>query len=639
MTLRIVVASLVLTVAQLASAQTTTVRGRVVSDTGAPLRNAVVMQGQTIVRTDADGRFTIDAQPRATLMVSKNGFVRQNIQSLPGELLVTMARAGALTVFVTDQSGRPVARAGVSATCPGVSWMNAPTDDRGQRRFAGVGSGQCQVSVIAPEPLPTPLPGGQLAAPGIGGAQAGQDAAANAERLRARTEQQRAEHARNAVRLDVRAGEEATLALLSAPAPAGAQLAVRGNAAISGTIRDGFGEPAEEVQVGVQLVGGTAPLPPSLVAGGAMSTTDDRGQFRVTGLAPGTYRIVARWARGDQTSSFYPGRREMSQAALVTVAADGELSNIDFALIPSSSMIAGQILMSDGKLPAGATVHLFALGETNDSRAVSTAAVDTQGRFSITGLSPGRYDLRVSAAAAYVVVTRHGNQALAPPVAPAIEFARETIAVAEALSAPVTIRTAPGSSLGGRVVFEDEQGSAGLSSVVLRPSGDSANVALVAADGSFVLHNLTGESRMLLTTGPPGWWLRSFMIGGVNAADNLVDFSNGRNSRTDVRVVLARAASISGTVTGAATAVRVVAFPVEPDKRYGTSRYVRVTTTGPDGRYALEVPPGQYWLVALTGGQPLSEDVLTRLQSMSTQVFASETRATQADLPAVRLPQ
>jgi hypothetical protein len=637
MTLRIVAASLILAVAQLASAQTI-VRGRVVSDTGVPLRNAVVMQGQTIVRTDADGRFAIDVpQARITVTVSKAGFVRQNIQPVPGELLVTMARSGVLTVVVVDPSGRRVARAAVSVTCPGVSWTNAPTDDRGQRRFAGVGAGQCQVSVIAPDPLP--------ASP-LAGPQAAQDLAVTAERLRARTEQQRTEHLRNAVRVDVRVGEEATVTLLTEAASAGATPLVRGNATISGTIRDEFGEPAEEVNVTVQLVSRDpqAPvnlpqLPPALVAVGAGSSTDDRGKFRVSGLVPGTYRVMARWARGNQTPSFYPGRREMSEATVVTVAADTELPNVDFALTPSSRVIAGQILMSDGTRPAGATVQLFAREETNDPRVVSSVNVNPEGQFTVSGLAPGRYDLRVSAAAGYVVVTRHGNQTLAPSVTPSMEFARHEITVADVAPATVAIRTAPGSSLRGRVVFETEQDAAGLSSLGLRPTADPARIATVAADGAFELHNLTGETRMALVGGPPGWWLRSFMIGGVNAADDPVDFSNGRNSRTDVRVMLARAASISGAVTGTTASVRVVAFPVEPDRWYATSRYVQVTTAGRDGRYRLEVPPGQYWLVAVDGGQPLSEALLRRLQSMSTQVFASETRAMQADLPAVRLSQ
>jgi len=96
---------------------------------------------------------------------------------------------------------------------------------------------------------------------------------------------------------------------------------------------------------------------------------------------------------------------------------------------------------------------------------------------------------------------------------------------------------------------------------------------------------------------------------------------------------------VSGRVANARAPGRVVAFPVEPDRRYSGSRFVRTTTVGSDGRYTLDVPPGQYWLVALEGASPLTEAVLARLQSMSMQIVVSETRATQADLAMVRLPQ
>jgi len=103
--------------------------------------------------------------------------------------------------------------------------------------------------------------------------------------------------------------------------------------------------------------------------------------------------------------------------------------------------------------------------------------------------------------------------------------------------------------------------------------------------------------------------------------------------------VLARAAIVSGTVAGAGAPGRVLPLPVEPDRRRIGSRYLRMTTIGRDGRYTLEVAPGQYWLVAVEGTPSLDDAVMTRLLSMGPQIAASETRATQANLPMVRLPQ
>ena len=190
----------------------------------------------------------------------------------------------------------------------------------------------------------------------------------------------------------------------------------------------------------------------------------------------------------------------------------------------------------------------------------------------------------------------------------------------------------------GRIEFEGDHGTLTFADIRVVVVGDPTRTATVAADGTFELRKLYGETRMGVAGGTSGWWLKSFVVGGVNAADEPVDFSNG-TSRTDARVVLARAATVSATVRGAGSSTRVVVFPAEPDRRYSNSRYVRTATLGRDGRYTLEVPPGQYWVVALEAGPALTEALMVRLQSMSTQVTATDTRAAQVDLSMVRLPQ
>jgi hypothetical protein len=295
---------------------------------------------------------------------------------------------------------------------------------------------------------------------------------------------------------------------------------------------------------------------------------------------------------------------------------------------------------SDGKIPAGATAQLVAPATTDTAlRLVASDNVSPEGQFTLGGVAPGTYDLQVVAASSYVVVTQRRNEVLATPALPSMEFGRANVTVSDANPVTLSIRTAPGASLRGRIDVEGDRGPLKFTDIRLVPAGDLAHAATVAADGTFDQRNLYGETRMALTAGASGWWLKSFMVGGVNAADDPVDFSTGSRALSVVRVVLARAAVVSGTVTNASAPGRVVAFPVEPDRRYSGSRFVRKTTIVSDGRYTLDVPPGQYWLVALEGAPSLTEAIMVRLQSMSMHIAASDTRATQADLPMVRLPQ
>jgi hypothetical protein len=139
-----------------------------------------------------------------------------------------------------------------------------------------------------------------------------------------------------------------------------------------------------------------------------------------------------------------------------------------------------------------------------------------------------------------------------------------------------------------------------------------------------------------VTPMPSCWWLRAFMVGGINAADDQIDLGIQANSRHDVRAVLARSARIAGTVSDVTsrTPTLVVAFPVERDKRYGGSRYVRTAIVGADGHYAVDVPPGQYWVATLSANEPLSDAVLTRLEAVSIAAAATEARESRVDLRA-----
>ena len=110
-----------------------------------------------------------------------------------------------------------------------------------------------------------------------------------------------------------------------------------------GRIVDEFDEPLSDVQVGAQqyqFVQGQRRLVPT----GRQGTTNDIGEFRLFGIAPGQYYLTATWRPNNPANNnqervayapmYYPGADNAAQARRVTIAAGQELSDIVMSLKP-----------------------------------------------------------------------------------------------------------------------------------------------------------------------------------------------------------------------------------------------------------------------------------------------------------------
>jgi protocatechuate 3,4-dioxygenase beta subunit len=193
-------------------------------------------------------------------------------------------------------------------------------------------------------------------------------------------------------------------------------------AVISGKVLDQKGEPVTDAQV-MALRRITPPsastaaprLIPTPMQGAQM--TNDIGEYRVAGLAPGEYFIAASpramgfagpgaastTGKGGgtptTTTTYYPGTADQVGAQAITVAAGAEVSNIVFALqsVPAYR-ISGVVVDENGAPIAQAMVMLM-----NDPRSGmmfmgphGNARTGDDGRFSIGDVTPGTYRLNAS---------------------------------------------------------------------------------------------------------------------------------------------------------------------------------------------------------------------------------------------------
>ena len=127
---------------------------------------------------------------------------------------------------------------------------------------------------------------------------------------------------------------------------------------ITGRILDEFGEPMADVQVAAQqyqTVQGQRRLVPT----GRQGSTNDIGEFRLFGISPGQYYLMATWRSTNPMNNqekiayapmYYPGTDNAAQAQRVTLAAGQELSDIVMSLKPMrATRVSGTVVSSDGR--------------------------------------------------------------------------------------------------------------------------------------------------------------------------------------------------------------------------------------------------------------------------------------------------
>jgi len=268
-------------------------------------------------------------------------------------------------------------------------------------------------------------------------------------------------------------------------------------AVVAGTLFDSLGRPqpnARVMAVRFRLNAGERVVQ---TMGGANAITDDRGAYRLYGLAPGDYAITAavqgnaavrqitapeiQWAqqqiqRGGQVTPggmsawiggpppppgpslgyapvFYPGTADPGGATVLTIGPGEVREGVDFPLqLVATSRIEGTIVDADGRPATAAILNLLAKRTIPLLSPMSGASsrTDNAGKFSFAGVLPGDYTL----------VARAQN---GPPAAPSraggapirpLLWAQQELSVSGSDVTGLGLRLQPGLSVSGRVAFE-----------------------------------------------------------------------------------------------------------------------------------------------------------------------------------------
>ena len=444
-----------------------------------------------------------------------------------------------------------------------------------------------------------------------------------------------------------RAGRPGTeLALVDGQAIQDVTLVLAPGGSVSGSVVDDLGEPAAFVRVSALkrvVREGRA----QLEAVGRAVETNDLGQFRLFGLAPGSYVVGASgvvWAPGSASvpeapssaPTFYPGTAVVAEAIRLTLATGEDRTGVNIPLLPiRPARVSGTAFDSAGK-PATSLIlasldPVGGVAATGTMGATSSASVKADGSFSMDNVAPGDYML-----SAYSRDTESGD----------VESAAFRLSVIGGDISGLSIATTAGAKLRGKFITDPTQPGPARSSVHLftEPVGDGfagslAGQATIAADWSFELPGVAGRRRLRVDL-PAGWMLKSIALDGVDITEAPIDAPD-HGELTGLQIALTNHISvIAGSVADADGKLQrdywVVAFPPEPSQ--WTPRSRRLQSARPDqlGRFSLSaLPAGEYLVAAvddLEDGEASDPEFLESLRAKATPITIGDGEQKTVDL-------
>jgi hypothetical protein len=388
-------------------------------------------------------------------------------------------------------------------------------------------------------------------------------------------------------------------------------------AVITGRVTDQDGDPMSGVSVIAQRrMPGKAKR--ENVASG---TTNDLGEFRLAGLFPGQYWVVAmpspdfrdyepahqKPVPGQNESrdevqnetryltTYYPDTHDALQASPVTLKAGDEMP-INFMLVPARTYQVRGIVTG---VPLGLKPAVELVSKAGDSYRANATEIGPDGQFEVRGVGPGSYVLKATAS--------NESQSLT---------ARQEISVLAADVDGVKLAPQPSFTISGHLRVENYVVDPTKYSVNLRQAeladdpaffmtqeGFGSNAAIDQA-GNFEWKNVVPGNYIVQVFGGDGhvFFLRSATLGGREISTGFT----ASGPTTVELLVSTKGGTIEGTVVEKekdiedghpAASATVVAVPEEKYRNLH-DRFL-TGETDQRGRFAIRgLPPGSYTLYA-----------------------------------------
>jgi hypothetical protein len=187
----------------------------------------------------------------------------------------------------------------------------------------------------------------------------------------------------------------------------GLQFRLTPGVSISGRIVDQNGRPVLRATVSAlnPPASGNGPRP-RVIGVASSGTTNEVGEFHLTGLEPGEYVVATFPMRSPlmQTArenivdvvTFYPGVTEIEGAQRISVSVGHDARDVEFSMQRSPAVnVSGSVHDEQGRVPAEAMVNLVPQGSPMPFRSIG-GRTKADGTFVITGVPPGEYSVQAT---------------------------------------------------------------------------------------------------------------------------------------------------------------------------------------------------------------------------------------------------
>ncbi len=406
---------------------------------------------------------------------------------------------------------------------------------------------------------------------------------------------------------------------------------------ITGRVTTATGDPVIGIQVGATLVRDAEGNPMRAQQGGAQPrVTDDRGIYRLFGLAPGTYIVVANAGffnfpqptpYDGQVPVYYPSSTR-DTAAEVNVTGGGEATGIDIRYRDERGhVVSGKVARVESQGPTvGAWITLYSIVTGFPVGRSFTRPQEGNNGFAIYGIPDGEYEIIASQGG----FDRDDGYVSQPQ--------RVTIKGSDVTG--IDLKMFPMASISGKVVLEaapsacESKTRSTIEEVLLSPRRDErtkvdtisqfyylTGFAAANEKGEFTVRNLRPDRYFIEPRLPNElWYVKSIVMPAASAgqtqraaakAPAATDVSRaGFNIKhgdkmTGVTLTIADgAATVRGKVVpekeGASlpNRLRVHLAPAEATSADEALRYAE-TPAGNGSTFSFSnLAPGKYWLIA-----------------------------------------